>query len=74
VTTNDGDTQYGFLWGPVEVERMATFPVGDRDAGRKNRVIGIYTRVGGKRKRRLEICISPAGQSVRVWRDGEELT
>jgi len=68
----DHSTEYGFTWGPVEVERMATFPVGD-DRSRRNRVIGIYTTVKGERKRRLEIYVSPTGQSIRVWRDGEEL-
>jgi hypothetical protein len=70
---DEGSTQYGFLWGPIEVERMATFAVG-KDPSRRNRVIGLYTYVNGERKLRLEICVSPTGRSVRVWRDGEELT
>ena len=62
-------SRYGFSWGPIDVERMASFP---RDGG-ECRVIGVYTGAGDQRKRRLEIYVSPTGRSVRVWRDGVEL-
>ena len=63
---DDHWTEYGFVWGAAEVERMASLPGGSR-------VIAVYTEVGNKRKRRLEIYVSPTGRSVRVWRDGKEL-
>lgn len=65
----DNETAYGFRWGPVEVERMASVP----RSGGECRIIGVYTGEGRKRNRRLEIYVSPAGNSIRVWRDGKEL-
>lgn len=69
----DGDTRFGFKWGPVAVERLADLP---RDGGRC-RVIGVYRVEGPNREgldKILEIYVSPKGQSVRVWRGGKELT
>jgi len=60
------ETDYGFIWGAAEVQRMATL-------GEGRVVIGVSTGTGTKRKRRLEIYVSSTGRSVRVWRDGREL-
>lgn len=70
--SDDGDTRYGFKWGPVAVERMAEFPRSNGQA----KVIGIY-RVDGPHRadmfQMLEIYVSPRGRSVRVFRGGKEL-
>lgn len=63
-------TDYGFIWAggdgaEVEVTRVAHFP-------RSNgvcRVIGL--KAGGHR---VEVYVSPTGKSVRVFKDGKELT
>lgn len=57
----DEPTAYGFHWGPADVFRVF------QHKGR--RVLGIETS-----HRRIQISISPTGRSVRVWRDGKELT
>jgi hypothetical protein len=68
----DGDTRYGFQWGPVAVERLASIKDG---RGERRRVLGIYIGDSDNphRKQALEIYVSPSGRSVRVWRDGKEL-
>ena len=53
-------TEFGFVWGPVEVERVME--------ARGSRIIGISTQ-----KRRLQVYISPSGRSVRVFEAGKEL-
>lgn len=66
-------TQYGFTWGPIEVQRLASFISSVRRDKGECLVIGVYTGEGKNRKQKLEIYASPTGQSVRVWRDGKEL-
>lgn len=68
----DGDTQYGFKWGPVAVERLAEFP----RSGGQCKVMGLYRVKGPTRadmEQVLEIYVSPTGRSVRVFRNGKEL-
>ena len=63
----DGLTQYGFRWGPFEVQRTAS---AERRTGEgKTRVISVVTDTGHL----LEAYISPRGRSVRVWLDHREL-
>lgn len=57
-------TEYGLQWGPVTVQRAATF---ERSNG-TYRVLEISTSA-----RRVSVYISPTGRSVRVFRDGQEL-
>lgn len=57
---NDGETQYGFRWGPCEIVRYAIMPD-------ERRVIGV--EVNGQR--RLDIYISRTGRSVRVFEAGK---
>lgn len=49
-------TQYGFLWGPMEVSRLA-------DIG-THRVIRVEAG-----KHHIEIYVSPTGRSIRVFDD-----
>lgn len=63
---NNHDDQYGFRWGPVRIIRYAIF---DRPTG-LCRVIGIDS----DKAPRIQIYVSPTGRSVRVYRDGKELT
>ena len=56
----DGNTRWGFKWGYVKVQRLTEH--------RGNRILGVDTP-----HRRLEICVSPTGRSVRVWLDGRLL-
>lgn len=65
-TQGDRLTQHGFTWGPMLVERWASFP---RSSRGKTRVIGIRTPGGHV----LNVYVSPTGRSVRVFRDGKEL-
>jgi hypothetical protein len=50
-------TDYGFEWGPMEVTRLTEY--------RGSCVLGI--RAG---KNHLQVCVSPKGQSIRVWLNG----
>lgn len=60
-------TQFGFVWGPIEVVRMFE--------DKRGRMLGLRAPpsnyVNGKWK--LEIWISPTGKSIRVFRRGKEL-
>jgi hypothetical protein len=57
----DEYTPYGFNWGPAKVFRVFQH--------RERRILAVETG-----HRRIQISISPTGRSVRVWRDGKELT
>lgn len=59
--SGDGDTRWGFIWGVAKVARVMQY--------RGSRILAIDTL-----HRHLEISISPTGRSVRVWRDGKELS
>jgi len=57
---SDGETKYGFVWGPVEVMRTTSLE-------QKN---GTYRVVTIKTDHKtLEIYISPSGRSLRVYDD-----
>jgi len=62
-----GDSIYGFKWGQVVVERMASFMprVGSPCSRKMLRVRTDSTAV--------EIYVSPGGRSIRVFKDGKEL-
>lgn len=60
------EDRYGFRWGPIVVARWASF---DRGNGH-TRVLGITSDRGPK----VHVYVSPTGRSVRVYRDGKELT
>jgi hypothetical protein len=64
----DALSEFGFTWGPAEVERTATF---ERRRGKTWRVLRVYVRDHPSQE--LEIYISPTGRSVRVFRRGKEL-
>ncbi|MGH3447222.1 MAG: hypothetical protein ACRDP4_06325 [Nocardioidaceae bacterium] len=55
-------TDYGFTWGPMEVERSILIPEGARE---------ITVKVNDKR--RVCVYVSRTGRSVRVFKDGTEL-
>ncbi len=55
-------TEYGFKWGPMEVTRMAEI------SGSLN--LSVKTVAG----LRIQIFVSPKGHSLRVFREGKELT
>ncbi len=59
-------SDYGFAWGPVTVERIAAIERHNRGVYRILRVASDYTA--------LEIHISPAGKTLRVFKNGEELS
>jgi len=59
------NTDYGFQWGPATVERASLI----RRQGGMYRVLQITA--GGHL---LNIYISPTGRSLRVFKDGKELT
>ena len=61
----DEISEYGFTWGPMTVTRLATIGA----HGLERRALGIKTE-----RHKLDIYVSPAGHSVRVFRDGKELT
>jgi hypothetical protein len=63
--SGDVHTQYGFRWGPFEVQRTMSVP---RPAGQA-RVISLVTDAGHV----LECYVSARGRSVRVWLDHREL-
>jgi hypothetical protein len=52
-------TEFGFAWGPVEVVRAMTLPLG--------RVLTIRTA-----SREIDVYVSTAGRSVRVFSGGRE--
>lgn len=58
------DTEYGFIWGPATVERVASFT----HSNGKYRVLQVKTPT-----KTLDIYVSPQGRSVRVFSDGVEL-
>lgn len=59
-------TEHGFEWGPIKVTRAAGIE------GR--RILFLKTIGNGDRVwHRVQICVSPAGRSVRVWLDGKEM-
>lgn len=58
---SDQTTPYGFSWGPAEVTRLAEI--------NGSRILRLATD-----QRDIQISVSPTGRSVRVWRDGKELT
>lgn len=59
------EEQYGFRWGPVVVQRTASY---DRGSG-ECRILRVIPDVGPP----IELYISPTGRSVRVFRDHVEL-
>lgn len=61
------EDEYGFRWGPVVVQRYAEF---QRPKGELCRVLGIESDAAPT----LHIYVSPTGRSVRVYRNGKELT
>ena len=67
VVTGHDDVRYGFRWGPIKVIRYAAF---QRPKGELCRVIGIESDAAPT----LHIYVSPTGRSVRVYRNGKELT
>lgn len=58
------NTWWGFEWGAATVTRMASH---------KGKV---WLSVSGKGRGApvIDISVSPGGKSVRVWKNGEELT
>ncbi|WP_280505796.1 hypothetical protein [Nocardia farcinica] len=56
------DTDHGFVWGPVEVARTAVI---DRRV-----VLRIETAAGQE----ITVYVSGTGRSLRVFKDGTELT
>lgn len=56
-------TDYGFTWGPLAVERATIMPSGAH-------VVTVTSSAG----KSLDIYVSPAGRSVRVFDRGSELT
>ena len=62
---SQGVYAYGFRWGPVWVTRLCM----TRRGSRINYVLGVRTD-----HRKVEISVSGAGRSVRVWIDGKEAT
>lgn len=66
------ETEFGIRWGPLEIERMAAIDRGSRNGG-YTRVVRI---VAGERHqdKDLVVYVSETGRSLRVFRDGRELT
>lgn len=54
-------TEYGFVWGPVEVARLMSLADG-------RRALEVKTPY-----RRIEVYVSPTGRSVRVFCQGREM-
>lgn len=65
--TTFAEDRYGFRWGPLVVQRGAEF---ERQDNGPHRVLRLIPDSGP----RLDIYVSPTGRSVRVFRDGKELT
>jgi hypothetical protein len=60
--------RYGFRWGNLVVERLASFAAriyGDD----RTRVLRIKTDQSS-----IEVYVSPGGRSIRVFKKGRELT
>lgn len=57
---------YGFTWGPMTV--VVRCMIGRRGK-RSNYVLGVRTD-----HHKLQVSVSGAGRSVRVWLDGKELS
>lgn len=55
-------TDYGFTWGPLTVERTAIMPQGAH-------VITVRSAAG----KTIDIYVSPAGRSIRVFDGAREL-
>jgi len=60
----DAATAFGFTWGPMSVERLATV---DRQRG-TYRILRVDTG-----HVQLTVYVSPTGRSVRVFRETQEL-
>lgn len=60
------ETMFGFIWGPVEVKRLATWPTSG--ASRLARSVGLTTRYHS-----VEVYVSPTGKRVRVFKNGVEM-
>ena len=60
------EVRYGFQWGPMLVERWAHFR---HHTDSESYVLGV---TAGKNK--VEVYVSRTGRSVRVWKNGKELT
>ena len=60
---SQGVHPYGFRWGPMNVTRVFMGRRGERI----NYVLGVTTD-----SRKVDISVSGAGRSVRVWIDGKE--
>jgi hypothetical protein len=58
-------TDYGFTWGPIELTRVGCVEHSDRS----HHVLRIKTQ-----HRDVNVYVSRTGRSVRVFRDGKELT
>lgn len=66
MSESDTTTDFGFVWGPMQVERMARVVNGDTETY----VLGLY--VNGELA--TEIRVSRTGRSVRVFKGDVELT
>jgi hypothetical protein len=65
-TMTDQQNVYGFTWGNVEVTRLSHL---------EGRGRTLEVAVSGRPRREgLQVYISEGGRSVRVWRDGRELS
>jgi hypothetical protein len=63
--SQQGTTQYGFRWGPLEVMRLAEFP---RAKDKTCYVLGIRTDAGTY----IDVYVSDTGRSIRVYSDSHE--
>jgi hypothetical protein len=61
-------TDYGFSWGPVEVERAAHFA-----GNRKAKKPGHYVLSVKTETQSIDIYVSEGGRSIRVFKEGKEL-
>jgi hypothetical protein len=59
------DDDYGFVWGPATVTRLSTIPSGKGE---------LYVLGVDSEHHAVQVSVSRTGRSVRVWRDGKELT
>ena len=64
--TQQGDNQFGFTWGNMEVTRTTHIE------GR-GRVVSVRA-VGKSYADGVEVYMSEGGRSIRVWHKGRELT
>lgn len=56
---HDGSTPYGFIWGPLSVERLSELPGGYK-------VLSIDTDFD-----RINVYVSKTGRKIRVFREGK---